>query len=126
VLVPDKTWRNVVDLAWNDQGLLLVKEEGLVFEHGRQEDELSTSAVPVRARFDVSADDQLYVVYATEGGDLFLLYGPLDGPLQESFLDDGIAKADLDVEVTRDVVFVGARTGDDARIAAVERSDTEP
>lgn len=120
-MVDGATWSGVVDLAWEPEGMLLATADGLRWEGAGAPVDQATAEPPFRVRADVSPDGVLFAVYATAAGDLYLLTGPPDGPWTEVSLGVGIASDDLDVEATGDALFVGARSGDQVRLATTTR-----
>jgi hypothetical protein len=101
--------------------MLLAREDGLTLETADGSTEIPTAARPAHVRMDVAPDGAVFVVYATEDGDLYLVDGvPADG-MTETYLGEGWANADLDVEASDEALFVASRSGDDAWIAVADR-----
>jgi hypothetical protein len=120
--VAGDTWEDVIDLDWDDDAFLLARDDGLTVELDGDEIIIPTSVPPESARFDVTDAGELFIAYATEEGDLYLIYGMPDAPVH-SLLGEGLAKADLDLEATDETLFVAARSGNDAWVTSVERRD---
>jgi hypothetical protein len=117
LLAAGETWSDVVDFAWEPGAYLLARDDHLVLESTSGSTDIPTSEPAGRVRLDVSGD-QVFIVYANKAGDLYILYGPPDGPFLEGLLGKGLAKADLDIEATKHALFVGARTAADVWYAS--------
>ncbi|MCA9493896.1 MAG: putative metal-binding motif-containing protein [Myxococcales bacterium] len=120
-MVAGETWSGVVDLAWEPEGMLLARADGLRWVGAGDPVDQVTAEPPVQIRADVSPDGVLFAVYATGAGDLYLVHGPPEGPWAEVALGAGLATDDLDVEATEDALFVGARSDDLVRLATTRR-----
>jgi hypothetical protein len=118
-----ENWSDVLAVAWEQDAFLTVRTDEMTLDLAASQEHIATSAVAARVRMDVAPDGGVYVVYATDTGDLYLIYGDAGRGWTEVLLETAIAKTDLDVEASRDGLFIGARTRQDTWVATLDRRD---